>query len=66
MKIIRPNELAKLLHISTTTLWRMEKRGDLPQRIKLSTRAVGWLESDIQEWLKNRPKSCIQTQNEEV
>jgi predicted DNA-binding transcriptional regulator AlpA len=44
----------------------MEKRGDLPQRIKLSTRAVGWLESDIQEWLKNRPKSCIQTQNEEV
>jgi len=66
MKIIRPKQLAKILSVSTVTLWRMEKRGELPPRIKISTRAVGWLESDIKEWLKNRPKSCIETQNEEV
>jgi len=55
LKIIRPKELAELLSISTVTLWRMEKRGELPKRKQISSRAVGWLESEIEEWLKTRP-----------
>lgn len=54
-KIIRPTELAEMLSISKVTLWRMEKNGELPPRKKISERAVGWLESDIAEWLENRP-----------
>jgi predicted DNA-binding transcriptional regulator AlpA len=33
----------------------MEQRGELPQRRKISTGTVGWLESDIKEWLESRP-----------
>ena len=55
LQIIRPKELAELLSISTVTLWRMEKRGELPKRKQISSRTVGWLESDIKEWLDNRP-----------
>lgn len=54
MKIIRPKQLAKMLSVATVTLWRMEKRGELPPRIQISSRAVGWLESDIQEWLRSQ------------
>jgi len=54
MKIIRPHQLTKILQVSTTTLWRMENRGELPARFKISTRAVGWLESDIEDWLKSQ------------
>lgn len=54
MKIIRPKQLAEMLSVSTVTLWRMEKRRELPPRIKISTRAVGWRESDIKEWLESR------------
>lgn len=54
-KIIRPGELAKKLSVSTVTLWRMEKRGELPPRKKISKRAVGWLESDLIQWLRERP-----------
>lgn len=54
MKLIRPAKLAELLGISKTTLWRMEKAGELPQRYNISERTVGWLEEDIKEWLEKR------------
>lgn len=57
MKILRPITLATLLGISLPTLWRMEKRGELPPRIKLSARAIGWREKDIDEWLEDRKES---------
>lgn len=50
--IIRPSELAQRLGVSHPTLWRMEKRGDLPPRKKIGIRAVGWLTSDIEQWLE--------------
>ena len=53
--IIRPGELAKLLNLSRPTLWRMEKEGRLPRRKQIGGRAVGYLCSEIEEWLKSRP-----------
>lgn len=64
MKIIRPKELAIILSVSTVTLWRMEKRGELPPRIRISTRAVGWLESDIEEWLNTLQASTVDNSEE--
>jgi prophage regulatory protein len=57
LQIIRPSELAEILSVSTVTVWRMEKRGELPPRKKISNRCVGWMESDIREWLENRPNA---------
>lgn len=56
-KIIRPGELAEMLSVSTVTVWRMEKKGELPSRFKISNRAVGWLRSDIEEWLAEKKES---------
>ncbi|WP_340104884.1 helix-turn-helix transcriptional regulator [Rhodohalobacter sp. 8-1] len=55
MKIIRPYQLMEKLSVSRTTLWRMEQRGELPSRRQISQRLVGWLESDLESWLKSRP-----------
>ncbi len=52
VKIIRPAELAKQLSISKVSLWRMEKQGKLPPRVRISRRAVGWRSSDIDQWLE--------------
>lgn len=54
LEVIRPKALCKLLSVSMPTLWRMEKRGDLPKRVSISERAVGWLKSDIEEWLESK------------
>jgi len=51
--IIRPAELSDLLSISTTTLYRWVKNGELPDKIKLGGRAVGWKYEDIQNWLNS-------------
>lgn len=53
-QIIRRNELAKQLQVSEVTIWRMEKRGDLPKRVNISERVVGWLKSDIEQWLESK------------
>lgn len=51
-RIIRPKELSEILGVSRTTLWRMQNRGNLPNCIRISAGAVGWIESDIENWLK--------------
>jgi prophage regulatory protein len=53
-KIIRPKELANMLSISISTLYKMQDEGQLPPKIKVSNNAVGWLRADIEEWLSQR------------
>jgi predicted DNA-binding transcriptional regulator AlpA len=50
-EIIRPKELAKMLSLSIPTIYRMYNEGQLPPKVKISSHAVGWLRSDIEEWL---------------
>ena len=52
--IIRPSELSNILSVSKATLWRWENKGQLPSRIKISNRAVGWRYKDIDQWLNRR------------
>lgn len=58
-KIIRAKELAESLGISIPTLWRMEKKEELPPKIKISDRVSGWRESDIENWLSDREISDL-------
>ncbi len=53
-KILRPKQAAAYLSLSLATLWRLNKEGDFPQKIKLSVKAVGWFEEDIAAWLEKR------------
>jgi predicted DNA-binding transcriptional regulator AlpA len=52
--IIRPRALADRLGLSLATLWRLRRRGDLPEPIRLSPGCVGWRTSDIEAWLAAR------------
>lgn len=53
-RILRPRELADRIGLSLATLWRLRRRGDLPEPIRLSPGCVGWRSSDIERWLKTR------------
>lgn len=53
-RILRLDEVTQLVGVSRTTLWRMERKGDFPARIPLSSRSVGWRSIDIDNWMKNR------------
>ena len=53
-RILRPRELADRIGLSLATLWRLRRRGDLPEPIRLSPGCVGWRTSDIERWLEAR------------
>lgn len=51
-QIIREKEVIKVVGLSRTSIWRKERLGTFPHRIKLGARAVGWLRSDLEAWLQ--------------
>jgi prophage regulatory protein len=53
-RYIRPKEAAARTGYTVGHLWRMERDGQFPQRVRLGERAVGYLESEVQDWLESR------------
>jgi prophage regulatory protein len=53
-QIIRKPELFSKLSLSDSTVWRMEKTGKFPRRIKLGGNSVGWFANEIDEWLSKK------------
>lgn len=55
-KIIRVEQVIELVQLSRTTIWRMERENQFPQRVRLGTKAMGWKEAEIESWLAQRPR----------
>jgi prophage regulatory protein len=53
-RIIRKPELHSMVGLSDSTIWRLEKAGKFPGRLNLGGSAVGWIESEITEWLQKK------------
>jgi prophage regulatory protein len=56
-RIIREPAVNDLTGLSRTTRWRLERQGKFPARRKLSDNAVGWLESEVRDWIASRNTS---------
>jgi len=53
-RFIRKPAVKEITGLSPSTVRRLEMAGEFPKRIKLSKAAVGWLESDVLDWVKAR------------
>ena len=62
-KIIGPAETTKITNLSRSTLWRLEKKGQFPQRINISSNRVGWYEDEVSSWIESRPRGLNQAEN---
>ena len=56
MTIIRTTEVARLTGLSRTTIWRLERKGSFPARLRLGSHSCGWIEDDIRHWIETRPR----------
>lgn len=54
MRIIRIEEVKKMTGLSRSTIYRLMDKGGFPNRIVLSARSVGWVESEVIEWLQTK------------
>lgn len=52
--VVARTGLKALTGLSPTTVWRMEKRGQFPRRVTLSSGRVGWMRAEIEAWLETR------------
>jgi prophage regulatory protein len=53
-RIVRPAEAARMTGRSKVSLWRDEKAGRFPRRVRIGANAVGWRLSEIQAWIAGR------------
>ena len=62
MRILSKPELKELVLYSPQHVARLEKAGKFPKRVQLGPNRVGWVESEVMEWLNLRLASrCNQT-----
>ncbi len=54
--ILRAGQVTKMLGISKPTLWRWEQSGEFVPRIQLGSNMVGYLASDVEDWLRLKIK----------
>lgn len=55
--IIRLPQTKQRTGLSRSTLYSLIKEGKFPAPIQLGARAVGWLESDVSEFIESRVKA---------
>ena len=60
-RILRAREVLEVVGFSRATLWRRVKAGEFPAPIRLGSRAVGWYQREIDEWLASRPRAIEPT-----
>jgi len=54
--IIRAKERRRRVPLSDVQIWRLEQKGEFPQRFQLTPggRAVGWYADEVDEWVRRR------------
>jgi prophage regulatory protein len=54
MRILRQRHVIEKVGYSGMQIWRLEKAGRFPRRIKLGPNSVGWIAEEIDEWIRER------------
>ena len=53
-RILRLPDVKARTGLSRSTIYAKVKEGSFPKYISLGIRSVGWLESEIEAWIKSR------------
>lgn len=54
MKLLSKRQVREKVLYSPAHIDRLEKAGQFPKRVRLGQHRVGWLESEVEDWLQAR------------
>jgi len=54
MKILRLNVVIDTTGLARSTIYKLIGEGEFPRSVPLVGRSVGWVESEVHEWIKSR------------
>lgn len=57
LKILRRKQVEAQTGLCRSAIYQKMADGTFPQAVKLNTRTVGWIESEIYDWLKAQVES---------
>lgn len=57
MKMLRRDDVEKMIGMSRSTLYLWVNEGNFPRPYQIGGRAVAWKMSEIQEWFDNLKKT---------
>ena len=52
-RILRLKEVQKTTGLSRSTIYDHMKAGNFPMRVQLGGHSVGWVESEVLDWIKH-------------
>ena len=65
-RVLRLPEVESRVGLKRTRIYELEHLGLFPKRRKISARACGWLESEINAFIESRPVAARKTAPTEV
>lgn len=57
MRILRAEEVTQRTGLSRSSIRRLEDAGSFPSRRRLTPNGVGWIESEVEDWIESRPRA---------
>ena len=54
-------EVKRITGLSAATLYRLRRAGQFPVPIKVSRRRIGWVQSEVENWLAQRERIDLAT-----
>ena len=59
LRLLRLREVMHVVGLKKSTIYNMIKQGTFPKPIKISSRAVAWLEDTIMTWINMRKEMWL-------
>ena len=56
IQILNVKEVTSRTKLSRVTIWRLEKEGEFPPRIKISQKRIGWRKDEVAKWIESLPR----------
>jgi prophage regulatory protein len=57
-RVVRRNELRRIVPLADTTIYELERRGEFPRRFYLTSKCVVWDLNEVEQWLTARREAC--------
>ena len=55
-QFIRLPQVKELTCLSKSSIYRLIEEGDFPKQIPLGARSVGWVKSQVEDWILSKVK----------
>ena len=54
IRFLRLTEILRRVPYSEAHIWRLEKAGKFPRRVRIGANRIAWVESEVNKWVSSK------------